>query len=191
MRSSRVWLFRILILATVALFLVSWLIPWWRSNIQEAGMFVQIRPWGLEHNLGSYTQYMGGDASMPVFFAPLMWLYLVLAIGALLAAAFMKDRIVEVLEAFDLSVPQTLIVLVGLSYIVFVLVFLIYAKMRTGSFGVEFMGISYITIEGFHLGAEAISRLQPGFYLACVVGPLCLVLALLRGAILGKAKGKA
>jgi hypothetical protein len=188
MKRSRIWLFRALILAAVGLFLASWLIPWWRSNIQEAGLFVQIRPWGLEHNLGSYTQYMGGDPGLPAFFTVLMWLYLVLAIGALLVSAFVKEKIITLLDAFDFSLPQWLILIVGVSYIIFVLVFLFYARLRTAAFGVEFLGISYITIEGFHLGAEAISRLQPGFWLACVVGPSCILLAVLRDIIAGRPK---
>ena len=184
MGSFRVWLFRVLVLVAAGLFLVSWLIPWWRSNIQEAGLFVQIRPWGLEHNLGYYMQYMGDDPSMPAFFAPLMWLYLALAIAALLFSMFVEGRTVR-LGTFELSLPQVLVAGVGLSYIFVAVVFVIYAYMRMAALDILFVGTSYIVIEDFGLGAEAISDLEPGFWLACVVGPLCVVLALLRNIIVG------
>jgi hypothetical protein len=184
MGSLRVWLFRVLVLLAAGLFLVSWLIPWWRSNIQEAGLFVQIRPWGLEHNLGYYMQYMGDDPSMPAFFAPLMWLYLVLAIGALLVSMFVEGRSVR-LGTFELSLPHVLIAGVGLSYIFVAVVFVIYAYMRMAALDILFVGTSYITIEHFELGAEAISDLEPGFWLACAAGPVCVVLALLRNVITG------
>ncbi len=183
----RVWLFRVLILAAAALFVVSWIIPWWRCNIQESGLFVQIRPWGLEHNLGNFVIYMGGDPSMPGFFAPLMWTYLVIAVGALLASLFLKERTLTIKKS-TFSLPQFMIFLVGLSYIVFVLVFLGYAYFRVSALGVEFLGISYVTIPEFHLGAESISDFEPGFKVACFVGPLCVVLALLRNKIMGLPK---
>ncbi len=183
----RVWLFRVLVLAAAALFVVSWVIPWWRSNIQESGLFVQIRPWGLEHNLGNFVIYMGGDPNMPGFFAPLMWAYLVVAVAALLVSLFLKERIIKI-SKFAFPLPQFLIFVVGLSYIIFVLVFLIYAYIRVSALGVEFLGISYVTIPEFHLGAESISDFEPGFKVACFVGPLCVVLALLRDKIIGKAR---
>lgn len=184
MGSFRVWLFRVLVLVAAGLFLVSWLIPWWRSNIQEVGLFVQIRPWGLEHNLGYYMQYMGDDPSMPAFFTPLMWLYLALAMAALLFSMFVEGRTVR-LGTFELSLPQVLIAGVGLSYIFVAVVFVIYAYMRMAALDIMFVGTSYIVIEDFGLGAEAISDLEPGFWLACAVGPLCVVLALLRNIIIG------
>jgi len=183
----RVWLFHVLVLVAAALFVVSWVIPWWRSNIQEAGMFVQIRPWGLEHTLGNYVEYMGGDPRMPGFFAPLMWAYLVLAIAALLVSLFLKERTIKI-GKFAFSLPQFLVFAVGASYIIFALVFLVYAYIRVSALGVEFLGISYVTIPEFHLGAESISDFEPGFKVACVVGPLCVVLALLRDKIIGKPK---
>jgi hypothetical protein len=189
MKSARVWIYRVLILASIALFITSWLIPWWRSNIQEAGMFTQIRPWGLEHNLGSYTEYMGGDPSLPFIFTILMWLYLALAIGALLLGAFMRERSLSIYP-FDFSVPQWLIAAGGISYIVFILVFLVVAYVRTAGFGVVLKGVTYIVVPEFHLGAEAISDFEPGFYLACITGPLLVVLAALRGMVIGRPKSK-
>ncbi len=183
----RTWVFRLLALAGGALFIVSWLIPWWRANIQEAGMYVQIRPWGLEHTLGSYVQYMGGDPSMPPFFAPLMWAYLVVAIAVLLVSLFVKEMTLKVGKwAFPL--PSFLVFAVGVSYIIFVVVCAGYAYIRTSEFGVALVGVSYIVIGEFELGTEAISGFQPGYYLACVVGPVLAVLGLLRNKIVGKPK---
>ena len=113
-----------------------------------------------------------------------MWLYLALAIAALLFSMFVEGRTVR-LGTFELSLPQVLIAGVGLSYIFVAVVFVIYAYLRMAALSILFVGTSYITIEGLHLGAEAISDLEPGFWLACVVGPLCVVLALLRNIIVG------
>jgi hypothetical protein len=183
-------------LAAAVLFVLSWLQPFWRSNIQESGMFVQIRPYGLEHNLGNYVQYMGGDPRMPGFFAPLMWAYLIIALAVLLVGIFVKDIPVRLGKLgsrlprwlMRLSLPQWLIGGVGVSYIVFVLVFLVYAYIRVSAIGVQFVGESYITIPEFELGAEAISAFEPGFWLACVVGPSLLALGLLRNKIIGNPK---
>ncbi len=183
----RAWLFRILVLAASALFIVSWLLVWWRCNIQESGLFVQIRPWGLEHNLGTFVQYMGGDPGMPAFFAPLMWAYMVIANAVLLLSLFLKERTLKVLK-FAFSLPQFLIFAVGVSYIIFAVVFLVYAYIRVTGYGIDFIGIGYVTIPEFHLGAEAISDFEPGFKIGVFVGPLCVLLALLRNKIIGKPK---
>ncbi len=124
---------------------------------------------------------------MPGFFAPLMWAYLVVAVAVLLVSLFLKERTLKV-KNFAFSLPRFLVFAVGASYIIFALVFLVYAYIRVSTLGVEFLGISYVTIPEFHLGAESISDFEPGFKVACFVGPLCVVLALLRDKIIGKPK---
>lgn len=130
---------------------------------------------------------------MPWFFAPLMWLYLVLALAALVVGMFVKDITVKLGKFWSwlpkwvtrMSLPQWLVAGVGVSYIIFVLVFLSYAYIRVNDMGVLLVGTSYIVVGGFELGAEALADFEPGFYLASVVGPLCLLLGLLRNRIVG------
>jgi hypothetical protein len=133
---------------------------------------------------------------MPGFFAPLMWAYLVVALAVLLVGMFVKDITVRLGKLgtllprwlMRLSLPQWLVGGVGVSYIIFVVVFLIYAYIRISDMGVLLVGTSYIVVGGFELGAEALANFEPGFYLACVAGPLCLVLGLLRNKIIGRPK---
>jgi hypothetical protein len=194
MGGLRDWLYRVLILVCGGLMLLSWLQPWWRSDIQEAGMYVQIRPWGLENTLGSYIQYLGSDPNMPAFFAPLMWGYLGIALVVLLIGMFVKDLAVNLGKLgtwlprwlMKLPLPVWLIGGVGVSFIVFVVTCASIAYFRTSEFGINLIGQSYITIGDFELGTLAISGFQWGYFLACFVGPALVVLSLLRSKIIGK-----
>jgi hypothetical protein len=194
MGSAKVWLFRALVLVAGGLMLFSWLQIWWRADIQEAAMYVNIRPWGLEHTLGSYVQYLGTDPSMPAFFAPLMWGYLGICLVVLLVGMFVKDMTVKLGKLgsllpkwlMRLPLPVWLVGGVGVSYIVFAVTCAIVAYVRTSEFGMSLIGETYLVIGDFELGTLAIAGFQWGFWLACAVGPLLVVLALLRSKIIGK-----
>jgi hypothetical protein len=193
MGSAKAWVFRLLVLIAGGLMLFSWLQVWWRADIQEAGMYVNIRPWGLEHTLGSYVQYLGADPSMPAFFAPLMWAYLGICLILLVVSMFAKDVRVSVgkLNVIvprwlkRLPLPQWLIGGVGVSYIVFAVTCAIVAYVRTAEFGMSLIGETYLVIGDFELGTLAIAGFQWGYWLACAVGPALVILALLRSRMTG------
>jgi hypothetical protein len=199
MGSFKVWLFRVLLLVAAGLMLLSWLQVWWRADIQEAAMYVNIRPWGLEHTLGSYIQYLGSDPSLPAFFAPLMWAYLGICLVLLLVSMFIKDipvklgKLGSILPKWlmGLPLPQWLIGGVGVSYVVFVITCALVAYIRVSEFDMALIGETYLVIGHFELGTLAISGFQWGFWLACAVGPLLIVLGLLRGKIIGRPALKA
>jgi hypothetical protein len=166
--------------------LLSWSTPWWRAVILEIDRYIQIRPWGLEHNLGDFAGYIAG-AEMPAWFAPFMWTYLGICVLLLLASLFAKEKGIR-FGKFELSLPQALIMGVGLSYIVVVVVAAVYASIRLGDYwDVKLIGRTYVQI-----GDVEHSYVETGFlfgyWLACAVGPLCVVLGLLRNKIIGNPK---
>jgi hypothetical protein len=131
---------------------------------------------------------------MPAFFAPLMWVYLGLAIALLFVGMFVKDITVKLGKLgarlprwlMRLPLPQWLILGVGVSYVVFVVTCAIVAYVRTAEFGMLLIGETYLVIGDFELGTLAIAGFQWGYWLACAVGPALVVLALARNKITGK-----
>jgi hypothetical protein len=188
MGNSRVWLFRGLVVVAAGLMLISWLRPWWSCDIDMIGVKngIVIHPWGLETNMGAYT-YIVPKNLMPGFFAPFMWAYLGLAMAALLIGAWIKDKSIGLFgRKFDLS--RLIIGVVGFTYIVAVIVAVIVMTIRMREFGgLRLLGRTYVILAEFQF-SNVDARLLFGYWLACGVGPLLVVLALLRNKIIGKAK---
>ncbi len=188
MSNARVWLFRILVLASGGLMLVSWFMPWWSIEIYELYKdVVVIRPWGLENFIPQAYMHMIEGSEMPGWFAPAMWIYLGLCITALLFAAFVKDRNMRLIGR-EFNLPKFIIGFVGFSFIVVVVLAVIIAAIRTGDFfDIRLIGDNYIELsEAEYSGAWA--GLLLGYWLACAVGPLLIILAILRNKIRGKTK---
>ena len=184
MNNLRIWLFRFFILGVIALILVSWFLPWWICDIPTAQLWVEVRPWGLEHNLGIYSSYIEGSA-MPVWFAPFMWTYLGLVVVALLFSMFTKEKEIK-LGKFNLSLPHVIIGLAGFSYIVVAIIAAVFISIRTGDFfGVKLIGHTVVDLT-YPLIGDAYSKLLPGYWLVCSAGILCLLLAIFRKKITGK-----
>ncbi len=191
MSKSRVWLFRGLVIIAVGLMLLSWLRPWWICTVDAMYMLnqglIKIRPWGLEHNLGSFAGWVTGS-DMPVWFAPFVWLYLGVCIAALLFAAWIKDKVIRLIgRNFDLS--RLIIGAVGISYIFVAVTAFVFAKIRSAEFGANFLGYTYLQVDP-HTGgfADLNASLQWGYWLTYVVGLILIALALLRNKILGKSE---
>lgn len=191
MSSFRVWLFRGLVIIAAGLMLLSWLRPWWICTVDAMYMLnqglIKIRPWGLEHNLGSFAGWVTGS-DMPVWFAPFMWLYLGVCIAALLFAAWIKDKVIRLIgRNFNLS--RLIIGAVGISYIIVPVIAFVYAKMQSAEFGANFLGYTYLQVDP-HTGgfADLNASLQWGYWLTYVVGLILIALALLRNKILGKSE---
>jgi len=184
MSRARVWLFRSLVLVSAGLMLLSWFLPWWGVSVPAYSPkdVVVIHPWGLEQDLGPFAGYIHGS-EMPVWFAPLMWIYLVICIALLLFSLLAKEKAVS-LGKFKLSLPQVLIGGVGLSYIFAVVIAVIVIAIRAGDFNTPLQGYTYIDLE--EIGSGAWTSLRLGYWLACAVGPLLVALALLRNRIIGK-----
>ncbi len=186
--SSKVWVFRGLVLVGAALMLVSWFIPWWMAQIDALhDASITIRPWGLEHTLGPDMAAMVANASMPAFFAPFMWAFLVACMVALALGLVVKDRMFGV-GMFKLSLPQILIAGVGGAYIVALIVAVVYASMRMDTpafYNMKFIGYTKIVMDVEMAAGGVTADLQPGYYIAWVAGVLLLAVGLLRNKILG------
>jgi hypothetical protein len=114
-----------------------------------------------------------------------MFSYLGIAVLALLASMFLKDKAVKVLK-FNFTLPQLIILIVGISYIIVPVVAAIFAAVRTGDFwGMHLLGETHIVIND--LESDVVAGFLPGYYLAYAAGVLMVVLALLRNKITGKA----
>ena len=180
----RPWLFRVLVVAGGSVMFMSWMMPWWRAYIDQLDRWVAIRPWGLEHNLGDFADYIK-NAAMPTWFAPLMWAYLVVSIALLLFSLFAPQKAIR-LGKFKMSLPQLLVVGVGLAYIVCVVVAFVYASMRMDEFWhLKMIGKTYVELGEIEKGYVE-SNLLTGYWLACAAGSLLVIVGLLRGWIVGK-----
>lgn len=197
--NSRIWLFRILVVAGAALLLVAWFMPWWTIDIEQLGNDVmQIRPWGLEtQDLGGFAILLKGT-EMPAWFSLFMWTYLVLCLVALLVGLFVQGKELRLgklnlsqlvsFGGFKIGLSQVLIAGVGFSYIVAAIVAAVYASMRMGAaYNVPLQGRTLVDL-GDPLITYVETRLLPGYYLTYVVGAALLVLGLLQGKITGEPK---
>ena len=183
MSSTRVWLFRGLIIISIALILVSWFQPWWAADIFELSKnAVIIHPWGLEQHVGEIGYLPGSE--MPAYFAPLMWIYLGLVIALLLFSLFARDKEFNIWK-FRFTIPSFIIGFVGFSYIIIVVLAVIVAAIRTGEQqGLHLIGTTFIPEP--YPGSDVTGRLEIGYWLACSAGPLLIILSLLRSRIIGK-----
>jgi hypothetical protein len=179
----RTWLFRVLTLAAGALMFVSWIMPWWRALIVQLDRWVAIRPWGLEHNLGDFADYIKG-ADMPTWFSPFMWAYFGVCMLVLVFSLFAPDKALR-FGKLKMSLPQLLIVGVGLTYIVAVVIAYVYASIRMDEFWhLKMVGETYVELGEIEKGyVEA--NLLTGYWLACIAGPVLVILGLLRSKIVG------
>ncbi len=186
MNSSRTWLFRGLVLIATALLLTSWFLPWWGVDIEEVALnnAVVVHPWGLTNNLGMYDYLMKG-IGMPGWFTPFMWAYLGLVIVALLVGIWSKDKNIRLFNR-ELNLSRWLVGIVGFSYVVVVIaaVLAIYLNIQSSDYSFALVGRTYVDKSDFEY-SWVNTHLMIGYWLACGVGPLLLVLALFRNKILG------
>jgi hypothetical protein len=191
MNTLRSWLFRGSVIAVAGLMVASWLLPWWGSWSLQIGHYdvVQIFPYGLRTNLGGWASLIQGFSEMPAWFSPLMWLYLGLCMAGLAFALWKMNKNVRLVgRNFNLS--RLLIGIIGFSYVMVIIIFYFYAKMRVEAAGIHFIGESYMVM-GIAGKTYVFSGFRNGLYMACAVGPLFLILALLRNQITGKTKNVA
>ncbi len=191
---SRVWLFRGFIVVCALLVLISWNMPWWTANIYEISPeAVQIRPWGLENNVGAEYGPLISKANMPPWFAPFMWSFLAILLISL-ALSLVAPEVLVNLGPLNIIVPKWvqrralpswLCGGVGIAYCVCVLVMAIYASQRTPEFwDTPFIGTTHISL-GDSYNSDVTTSLQPGYFLAWGVGIALTVMAIYRHKFLG------
>jgi hypothetical protein len=186
---ARVWLFRGLTLLGTALFVVGWLLPWWRTYIMEKellGSYMQISPWGLLTNLPiDYRPYYNAWL-MPDWWAPFAWcLFGVMAAGLLLSI-FVKEKQINILGKIKMPLPQLLVLAIGLLLVFTMIAMVVVAYIRTQDFTVGFklMGDTFISLGGALEGTMH-AQFEIGYWMSCSVAVFLVVLALLRNKIIG------
>ena len=183
--NARAWLFRGLVLIAAGLMVFTWFMPWWEANVVILeGANVVIHPWGLTNTLDFFVSYIEG-ADMPGWFKYVMFAYLAIAVIALFSSMFLKNKTVKILR-LKFTLPQLIILIVGISYIVVLVTAAIFAAIRTGDFwGMHLLGNTLIIIND--LESDVIAGFLPGYYLAYFTGIFMVIISLLRNKITGDA----
>lgn len=187
--SVRSWIFRLLTLAGAGLMLYTWFQRWWSAYIEtldEIGVAIYPYKMVISGTLRDYPQWLVG-AEMPKWFFPLMWVYLAVCLWLLFYSLFTDDQDKVSLGKLKLSVPQILIGLAGLAYVVFVVVFPIVVSIRSADFnGVVLQGNVFISMNE-HTESYVITALTQGYWIAVGTAVYLVALAFLRKLIVGKA----
>lgn len=191
MGSLRAWLFRGLVIFGIGLLLLSWFLPWWGCNVDVLGTndIVVVRPYGLEQHLGEFVGYIEGS-EMPVWFAPIMWIYLGICVALLSYSLLVKEKVFR-FGRFNLSLSELIITGVGISFVLAVIVATIAIAIRASDFyNAPLQGSIMIDMGAAGEGwtCNATTGFRVGFWLACAVGPFLVILALLRNRIMSKSK---
>jgi hypothetical protein len=186
--SSKLLMFRVLTLVGAGLMLLSWFMPWWMATIDALhDATITIRPWGLDNTFGPDMAKMVENAAMPVFFAPMMWAYLAACMIALILSLVLKDRAIG-LGKIKLSLPRVLLGGVGLSYMIALVVAVVFASMRMDTpafYNMKFIGYTRIVMDVEMAAGGVTADLLPGYYVAWVAGVFMVVLALFRNKLVG------
>jgi hypothetical protein len=186
----RAWIFRILVLAAGGLLVWTWLHPWWTFDIRMLySNVVVIYPHDLVINVPEkYMSYIkGAQDVLPQWFYTFMWIYFGLCIAGLLYAVFFKIKNIKLIgKHFNLN--RLIVGLVGVSYIVIVVAAILVINANVKNyFDTPLQGAMYIELAEDKY-SDAYSTLTQTYWLACVVGPVLFVLALLRNIIAGRPK---
>ncbi len=195
MNKARVWLFSGLVIILAGLLAFTFFQPWWVCHVESsaAGIHdVTVYPYGLDGGgLEGYFKLMpegGKEVAMPAWFTPAMYVYLGLALAALLVGAFLRNKNIKVFGR-TINLSRWLILIVGISYIIVVIAAVVMVKVRNEAMGLPFLGakvgIDLGQFAMWHIVLDATASLQIGFWLACAVGPLLVAVALLKNKIIG------
>ncbi len=168
----RVWLYRVMVAAACVLTFISFKMSWWYAFL-GSGRTIHIYGWGLRHNLLQLASYIAGDAT-PAYQSVLAWIYIGLVIALIMLGMYLKGK-----------KGSILMVLAGLSYIVYVSVAIyVVVTNRLADFNIALQGYSTLQQQ---IGSIIVNaKLQTGFYLAYASGSACVILGLLRNVLDGK-----
>jgi hypothetical protein len=189
MNKSRVWLFRGLTVIAIAAFVISWILPWWRTYIMETellGSYMQINPWGLGTNLPvDYRPYYNAWM-MPDWWAAFAWSLFGLMVAALLFSIFAKEKQLNIFGKIKMALPQLLIFVVGGLYVFTLVACVVVTYLRVNQFtpGFKLMGDTFISLGGALEGTMH-AQYEIGWWVACAVAVILVLLALLRNKIIG------
>ena len=189
MSSTRVWIWRLLVVIAAALMLYAWFQPWWTIDVEGFGdKIAEIRPWGLviDERMGGFTILLKGT-EMPAWFGLFMWVFLGLLVVALLVALFAGGKDILKIGGMGFSLSELLVIAAGIACVVCVVVAAVFASVRMkATFDVPLQGRAFIDM-GDPLIAWVDTYLLPGFYMMGAAGVILTVLGFGRREITGEA----
>jgi hypothetical protein len=167
---KRLWIFRILVVAAVALMLVSFSMPWWVTDgLASEGQFcIKIYGYGLQHNMGDLRLYILAEET-PIYETAIAWIYIIISAWLALLSTWISNK-----------KGTLLLSSVGLCYIIYTLVAIfVVVSNCLEKYEIAFQGATTSAIYK-QMGVTFSSSLQPGFYIAIVAGLLFIILAFLK-----------
>ena len=186
MGAVRIWGFRVLVAIAAFIIVISATMPWWICYvraIEGSSITLKIYQYGIpeslldsvgqsisEYGAAEFMSKIYGDIT-PFYQSVLAWVYLAVSVGLILYSTWLTER-----------KGRWLLGGVGLIYVVYAIIAVVWIAVRTGDFGISLQGESIIT------RASTDARLGFGYYLAHAGGLMCIVLALLRNIIVGRPK---
>lgn len=186
MNKNRVWIFRGLVVAGIALILVSWFSVWWRADIlMWQDRFAQIRPYALEMD-PFIKGYMPG-ARLPDWMPPFVWTFFAGIMLCMVVGMFAPAKLLGIWK-IKFTLPTWLIAGVGVAFIVCAVVMAVYASIEMANVfpGMQLVGLQTLEIDAeTHSFSNVDARFLPGYYLAYVAGLYSIVLGLLSDKIKG------
>lgn len=173
--SWRVWLFRTLVAAAAGLMVTSAIMPWWVAKISAItnDYTVTVYQYGIPYSSGASE--WRADLT-PGYQLALGHIYIAVSIGLLLFSTWIKG-----------ARGRWLLGGVGLIYIVYASIAIVWCAVRAQHYGILLQGYSLLfTEEKTQAPVYANAAIQLGYYLALVSGFVLIILALLRNLIAGK-----
>ena len=184
MSSFRLWLFRSLVAVAGGLIVTSFIMPWWTANMTLSNGIqislpqdvIRIYTYGLRHELVELAQYITADET-PFYQTVLAWIFIAVSVVLLLFSTWLKG-----------GKGRWLLGSIGLIYITYAVIAVIWIAIRTGDFGISLQGTSFAEGPVGIGGAIIYANIRFGYYLAYVAGVMCIALAFFRNKIIGKPK---
>ncbi len=147
---------------------ISFALPWWVGDF-HGGQMVSIFGWGLRHNLKQLSSFIEADVT-PIYQIVIAWLYV--AINVILAM-FITWR--------NPRKGQWVLFGTGIVYMLYAAVAIhIVVANRITQFQSPIPLQGSVNFGGIGTGVAMITSLQPGYYLAYVVGSLFIILAIVQ-----------
>ncbi len=179
----RIWIFRMLVIASSALMISSFYMPWWiavfTKGLSSSTGSVDIYGWGLSHSLTLLAGYVTEDVT-PLYQSIIAWVYMGISVCLALGSTWLKSK-----------KGQLILGGIGAVYMLYtaIAVFVVISN-RIAYDHIPLQGSTVITLQNQMDFITVESGLCPGYYLAYAAGGLLIVLALIRGMIAGKTTKK-
>ncbi len=177
MQKLRPWIFRLFILLTAFLMLVSAYLPWWGAKVElvvtPASGLTEFKVMLYQHGIPTTAgaEYFQTDVT-PASQVKLAWAYIGVSMALLLTGSFLKGK-----------KSKWLIGVVSFAYIAYALGAFYLISQRTAVYKVPIAGQTILQAQN---GEIVVTGFQIGYWIAFASGLVGIGLALLRDKITGQ-----